>query len=164
MEYSFGFAWQLIEAAKGPRQHMLQIEDAKRAVLYLCLLSIEITLKHLLEKAGVPVRKILKRNHKIRDLLKDLDNCEVMMGMGEMTKWESATAIGRRILNVEFPDISASMILNADEKWASKYPSEIRYGPNPTHFSPDWVFECAHHVADWASMYGDSIRLRSTSV
>ena len=76
MEYSLAFAKQLIEAASALKGPDLIYEERRRAVLYLSLLSIEITLKYLLEKSGVRVQEIRGRSHSIEKLLSDLDDCE----------------------------------------------------------------------------------------
>jgi len=40
-------------------------------------LSCEISLKALLEKAGVPIKKIRKRSHDLSGLLRDIGDCEI---------------------------------------------------------------------------------------
>jgi hypothetical protein len=51
--------------------------DAQRTVLYLSLLSVEITLKAMLEQAGIPVSQIRAHSHHLAGLLSDLGRCEV---------------------------------------------------------------------------------------
>ena len=81
MQYSLEFTKQLVEAADTLKGTGRSIEERKRAVLYLSLLSIEISLKYLLEKAGVFVKEIKKRRHDISALLLDLDGCEIETGI-----------------------------------------------------------------------------------
>jgi hypothetical protein len=82
VQYSLDFARQMFEAARVPKAQMASYDEAKRAVLYLSLLSIEISLKYLLEKAGVPITAIRKRSHNIQGLLSDLGSCEIQVDLG----------------------------------------------------------------------------------
>ena len=53
MEYNIEFSGKLIEAAKVLQDSDSSNKESNRATLYLSLLSCEISLKALLEKAGM---------------------------------------------------------------------------------------------------------------
>lgn len=57
-EFNLGFSQKLIEAAKAIKSNDLTDLEAKRTVLYLSLLSIEISLKAIMEKAGITISKL----------------------------------------------------------------------------------------------------------
>ena len=60
-EYDIAFGERLAETARIVAADGLEQLDAQRTVLYLSLLSVEITLKALLEHAGIPVTEIRAR-------------------------------------------------------------------------------------------------------
>jgi HEPN domain-containing protein len=129
-------------------------------VLYLSLLSIEISLKYLLEKAGVPVKQIRRRSHDIGTLLKDLGECEVRVNVGATKRWVSASRIRARVVSPMYEGATIGSLLEGERKGASKYPSEIRYGQSPRHFPPKLMLDCAVKVAEWADEYSASIRAK----
>lgn len=163
MEYRLAFARQLIEAARAVKPSVDLFEEAKRTLLYLSLLSIEISLKYLLEKAGVPVKEIRKRSHNIEALLNDLGKCEVRVNIGGSEKWVSASRIRSRIVSPMYAGATIGSLLEGERKGASRYPNEIRYGKPPRHFPPRLVFDCAVKVAEWADDYSARIRAQKES-
>jgi hypothetical protein len=76
-EYDITFGEKLSEVANIVVAYGLSDFDAKRAVLYLSLLSTEILLKSMLEQAGIMVKDIRDRSHKLVDLLSDIGQCQV---------------------------------------------------------------------------------------
>ena len=163
MQYSVAFAQELIEAARVPQHRIAVYEEAKRAVLYLSLLSIEISLKYLLEKAGVPVTAIRKRSHDIESLLADLGDCEIQVGFGDEVKWVSASHIRARIVNPQYTGATIGSLLEGESKGASKYPRQIRYGEDPHHFPPDVMLQCAAKLIEWAREYEGSIKVKGSA-
>lgn len=161
MEYSLGFAKQLIEAARVLKGSGHLIEESKRALLYLSLLSIEISLKYLLEKAGVPIATIRRRSHNIETLLEDLGHCEILAGSMNQQQYVPATRIRARVVNPMFGGATIGNLLAGESKGASRYPNEVRYGPMPQHYPPDLMLECAETVINWAENEGKTIRVRT---
>lgn len=159
MEYSLDFARVLIDAAQRSRAKLGLYPDAKRAVLYLSLLSIEISLKYLLEKAGVPVADIRKQSHKLEALLDGLGKCEVRSSIGADERWVPASRIRSRVVNPAYHGATIGSLLEGESKGASKYPNEIRYGDSPHHFPSELMLECAVKVVEWAQDYSGSIRM-----
>ena len=78
-EYDISFGERLSETARMVVDEGLAELDAQRTVLYLSLLSTEITLKAMLERAGKPVPDIRARSHRLAELLSDLGQCEVVL-------------------------------------------------------------------------------------
>lgn len=77
VEYNLGFSEKLADAAAGVVNDGLDNFDSCQTVLYLNLLSSEISLKVLLERAGRPVAQIWAHSHNLSALLQDLGTCEV---------------------------------------------------------------------------------------
>ena len=64
-EYSLHFSEKLIECAQVVANHRLEDLDRRRTAWYLGLLTPEIYLKALIEKAGKLVGKINRRSHNL---------------------------------------------------------------------------------------------------
>jgi hypothetical protein len=62
-EYSLGFSQKLIDAAEMLKANGLSDVEAQRTVLYLSLLSIEISLKAIMEEAGVTTGRLRSLSH-----------------------------------------------------------------------------------------------------
>jgi hypothetical protein len=159
-EYSVEFSIRLIEAAQGIVDRGENSEDAGRAVLYLGLLSCEITLKALLEKAGMPVDNTGEVSHDLRKLLTELDQCEVEEETsGQLTQWVPATQIrGKAIIPGTM--ITLGVLLEGESQGTSKYPNDISYGGHIYHFPPVIVLTGAKILNDWVCQKWDRIRSR----
>ena len=72
MEYSLELSQRLIDAARSFVDKGKVDDETGRAVLYLSLLSCEISLKAILEKAGYTIKELKKRSHNFSGLIKDL--------------------------------------------------------------------------------------------
>jgi hypothetical protein len=158
MEYSIDFAERLIDAADSFIGRSQPGEEASRAVLYLSLLSCEISLKAALEKAGFTPDHLRKRSHNLNDLLGDLCRCETW---DEKTGgWVSAAHI-KSISPV--PGIKLATVgrlLDAESDGASKYPNSIRYGDLIKHYDSVHLLRCAKAVAEWSMENMAAIRQR----
>lgn len=161
MVYSLGFAKQLIESARLLKGSGDLIEERKRALLYLSLLSLEISLKYLLEKTGVPIARIRRRSHNIEALLEDLGHCEILVSSMNQQQYVSATRIRAQVVNPMFGGTTIGNLLAGESKGASRYPNEVRYVPMPQHYPPDLMLECAETVINWAEKEGTTIRVRT---
>jgi hypothetical protein len=159
-EYSIEFSKSLIDAAQGIVVRGENSEDAGRAVLYLSLLSCEITLKALLEKAGMPVDEIRKVSHDLRKLLAELGHCEVEEEMaGQLMQWVPATHIRGKTI-IPGTTFTVGVLLEGESHGASKYPNDIRYGEHIYRFPPVAVLAGAEILIDWAHQQWDRIRSR----
>jgi len=86
MEYSLDFSQRLIEAARSFVGKDKINDETGRTVLYLSLLSCEISLKALLEQAGYTREELKKRSHDFSGLIKDLCHCDLLgTGAGSTT-------------------------------------------------------------------------------
>ena len=158
MEYSLSFSKRLLEAGASLKGAGKILEEADRAILYTSLVSIEIALKYLLEKAGVPVKEVRAHSHNIESMLSELDKCEIATDVGGEEKYVPASRIRSRIVNPAFGGATIGNLLQGESKGASKYPNEVRYGPIPKHYPSDLMLECAEKVIDWAENEGQTIR------
>jgi hypothetical protein len=103
--------------------------DARCVTLYLSRLSAELTLKALLEKAGVPLSKIRKRSHDLRGLLQDIGDCEVEVEIAPGTKrWVPGSRVRAVSIDLGLAHIPIGTLIDAEDQGASRYPNEIRYG------------------------------------
>ena len=151
MKYSLAFSERLIEAAESffaiPNN---TADEAPRAVLYLSLLSCEISLKVLLEQAGFPIKEIRKRSHDLEGLLEDVGTCE----LSNTGPSKSIPRKGVRLrAEIVVPDVfegTVGGILTAESKGASKYPNEVRYSDLVRNFEPKYVLDCAKVLNAWA--------------
>lgn len=134
-------------------------DDARRVTLYLSRLSAELTLKALLERAGMPVARIRTRSHDLRGLLKDLGECEVEVQVtpGEK-RWVSASRARAVSIDLGFVKISIGTLIDAEDQGASRYPNEIRYGEQVVDFEPNFLSSMAILLSDWAREHWDMIR------
>ena len=165
--YNRNFSEKLIVAANAVVDDGLEALDAKRAVLYLSLLACEITLKALLEKAGVPVKKIKNRAHKLSELLRDLGECEIekeiRINIGSrvynVKKWVPGSYIRSLTIDNRYANATVGTILEAENEGASNYPNQIRYGEKYAHYPSELVLKAAEMIVSWANKYWDSIRV-----
>lgn len=161
-EYSIDFSEKLIEAARDVIENGVESSDAKRAVLYLTLLSCEITMKALLERAGKPVKEIKERSHNLDGLLKDLGRCEVEEDIvNGVPKWVPAYRLHSKVVTTNTGESTVGVLLTGESQGASKYPNQIRYDDHLYHFPPEAVLNASTIVLCWAREKWDRIRLSS---
>ena len=159
-EYDINFAKKLAETASGIVVDGIESIYAQRTVLYLSLLSGEIALKALLEKAGKPISEIRRRSHNLRQLLRDIDVCEVEVEIasGEM-RWCSASRLRAVVVDQRYGNATIGVLLNSDEVGASRYPGEVRYGDMLRHYPVDVMAKMAVLVCEWANNNWNTIRI-----
>ncbi|MGV1099374.1 hypothetical protein ACUUL3_08185 [Thiovibrio sp. JS02] len=149
MEYSLQFSQRLIDAAESFLGKDNVDDETGRAVLYLSLLSCEISLKALLEQAGYSTKELKKRSHDFSGLIKDLCFCD-LEGTGVAG---SQPCTGARLLSqvvdANIGNGTVGALLKCEQQGASKYPNEIRYGELVQHFSPILMLRCASKVCEW---------------
>jgi hypothetical protein len=133
--------------------------DSIRAVIYISKLAIEIALKALLEKAGVPVKTIRAKSHDLAGLLVEVGRCKIEVDMYGSRKWVSAARICGVQVDDKHLDATIGTIVTAEERGASKYPQEIRYGSRFSDYPPDVILKTAVIVVAWAREHWDSIRV-----
>lgn len=148
-EYNLEFAKKLIEAADFISIDLNEIE-AKRTVLYLSLLSCEISLKFVLDNAGYEISKIKSFNHRISQILDEITSkIELFREIAPGDKrWTPASIIRAKSINFGEAQSTVGAILTATE--TSKYPNEIRYGDNLYHYPPSVMLDTAKKVNEWA--------------
>ena len=72
-EFNLDFSRHLIKTAQIIANNDLSDIEAKRTVLYLSLLSSEISLKALLEKSGISISRLKKLSHSHKKLIEELE-------------------------------------------------------------------------------------------
>ncbi len=158
--YNTGFSEKLIYAAGAVAEEDFNDVDAVRTVLYLSSLASEITLKALLEKAGMLVKDIKARGHSLIRLLADLGKCQIQAEVtaGSRT-WVPATRLRSKVVDSQYSDATVGKLLTGEDRGASKYPNELRYGDHLKDYPPELKLGAAKAVIDFAKEHWDEIRL-----
>jgi HEPN domain-containing protein len=157
-EYNIEFSEKLVEAAQFVGNEDDGSAEGGRTVLYLSCLACEITLKALLERSGKAVKKIAKLSHNLAGLLKELGTCKVEEPIvKDFFAWVPATRLSSVTVDNRFANATVGTILSAEEKGASKYPNEIRYGDAIKHYPPKLVLEAAIRITEWAKEHWESV-------
>jgi len=158
-EYDIAFAEKLADVAGSVVAEGLDTIDAKRTVLYLSLLSAEIAMKALLEKAGKPVIEIRTRSHDVAALLRDVAECLIHVDVAP-NNWKQvkATRLRGEVVDPNFANATIGKMLRAEEAGASKYPNEVRYGTVPRHYPPELMQRMAAKLVAWARSHWNDIR------
>lgn len=159
-EYDIDFAAKLALVATEVDEKDPWAYDARRVTVYLGRLSAEISMKALLEKAGVPVSSIRAHSHDLRGLLSDLSKCEVEVEVAPGVKqWCSASCVRAAVIDLGLVHVPIGELIDAEDPRISKYPNEIRYGESVVDFSPGLVSDMAAVLASWAKSHWNTIRL-----
>lgn len=161
-EYDIAFGERLAETARIVAADGLEQLDAQRTVLYLSLLSVEITLKALLEHAGIPVTEIRARSHRLAELLSDLGRCEVEV---EVTPggnhYVPASRLRSYTLIYGTGETTVGAVIEAESQGASTYPNQVRYGNVLRHFPASVVAQMAERTSAFAREHWQSIRVNA---
>jgi len=159
--YDVAFGKRLAEAANMVMAEGLVELDAQRTVLYLSLLSAEITLKALLERAGKPESEIRERCHRLKKLISDLCQCEVEIEIAPRTKqYVPASRICSIPLSHRGAQTTVGAVIDAETEGASIYPNQVRYGEVLRHFPADVAAQMAAKVSEFAYEHWHSVRIR----
>ena len=159
-EYSIEFGEKLAEVANFVVADGLDDPEAPRTVLYLSLLSTEISLKAMLEKAGKPIKEIKRTGHDLAQLLTDLDCCEIEVETNpDVTRFVPASRLRASVIRQGECEITVGDLIEGTKpKGASQYPNEVRYGDQPHHFPAAAVAQMASKVAAFARKHWQSLQ------
>jgi len=161
-EYNLGFSKHLIEAANIIKDNGLSDIEAKRTVLYLSLLSIEISLKALLEKAGISTSRLRSLSHSHKKLLKELEQkCESEVEVAPGNKmWVPTSRLRAITVSTAYRNATVGVFLEAETADASTYPNKIRYGSTLKHYPAEIMIETAIKVLEWVEEFFTKIRMK----
>ncbi len=158
--FSLDFSEKLIEAAVHLQESDSESIDGQRTTLYLSLLSCEITLKALLEKAGYhPFKEIKKLSHDLSKLLAEFSNCEITKEVVS-GKEQRVPATSIRSLSIRFANEESTTgdLICVEKEGVSIYPNEIRYGNELTHFPAPAMLQVAQELLRWAEYHIGTIQ------
>lgn len=159
-EYNTGFSEKLIDAAQVIMGIGLDLVDAKRTVLYLSLLSCEIALKALLERAGKSVAEITRCSHDFKKLLDLFNTCQVEVDIANgHLKWVSAVRIRTVMVDPSYGNALLGNLLEAKDLGASQYPNQIRYGDSLKHYPPEIMLTAAKKTLAEVNEHWNRIRI-----
>ena len=160
-EYDIAFAQKLAEVAAAVAEDGLSTAEARRTVLYLSLLSAEISLKAMLEQAGKPAGDIEALGHRLADLMGELDHCEVEADIvPNRRRHVSASRLRSLVVKWAGAEATVGQIIDAELTGASKYPNRVRYGELLKHYPAAVVARMAMDVANFAVHHLQDIRLK----
>ncbi|WP_019606606.1 HEPN domain-containing protein [Teredinibacter turnerae] len=154
-EYNIEFSESMSKAGKLILDSSSIAEEAQRASLYTSLVSIEISLKYLLDKAGISVPK----THDLKKLMELVCKCtvedEIAMGISK-----SVPASRLRSVSVDsrYANATLGTLLEAEEVGASKFPNEIRYGTVLKHYPAETMQKASEVMLTWVRNYEFSIK------
>lgn len=160
-QYNIAFAERLAETAQMVAAQGLEALDAQRTVLYLSLLSMEIAMKAMLERAGIPIAEIRGRSHRLSELLIDLSGCEIRLDVAGSEQYVPASRLRACPLVLGSAESTVGTVIDAERQGASKYPNQVRYGDLLHHFPADVVSGAALETARFAREHWDSLRVKS---
>ena len=163
-EYNLGFSKKLAETARLVADDGVNSFDALQTVVYLSLLSCEISLKALLEQSGLPVKQIKSHWHDLNSLLRDVDRCEIEVDIANgHLMWVPASRIRAITIESDGAKSTVGKLLTGETQGASKYPNQIRYGSGFSSFPPDALVKTACAVVDFAERHWNTIRQPTAS-
>ena len=156
-EYDIGLAEELAVVANSVERTPLEPFARERMRLYLALLSLELALKAMLERSGVPIRQIRGRSHGIKDLLTDLGGCfvEAEVTAGTLGR-VPATRLRSVVISTPTERGTLGQLIDALDKGVSAYPTEIRYGADLKHFDAALVADAARQAVAFARVHWSS--------
>lgn len=151
-KYDINFAKNLAEVSIALVDQGLDTPDARRSVIYLSRLSMELSLKSLLEFAGKPIHEIKSRGHNLQALLADVESYEFET---ESPNGQRRSGAEIRSLNIQYNvhQINMGTIIEAEKHGASKFPNEIRYGDNVQDVAPEILAPASLMLASWANRF-----------
>lgn len=161
-EYDIAFAERLASTAHLVVAEGLSDLDARRAVLYLSLLSIEIALKSMLEQAGRSAREIRNRSHRLAKLLEDLGQCLIEVDVTpDVRKQVSASRLRSCRIRRGSAQATVGKIIGAEGNGiTSQYPNEVRYGDVLRNYPPEVVAAAASKTVAFARTHWHTLRIR----
>lgn len=167
-EYDIDLAESLALLANQLAAGQILVPDPDRTALYLGLLSTELSLKAMLEQAGVPINRIRAHSHNLQGLLNAVGACKVeieatrgcqSMVPASRIRGELVQRGGAEITVGELIDASTNRVITSNHGLAaSTYPNAIRYGGKVTHYPPNVVASLATTVHAFAKTHWQSLR------
>jgi hypothetical protein len=160
-QYDLAFAEKLAQVASlaltdGPNEL-----EAQRTVLHLSLLSTEIALKAMLEKAGKQVPEIRSRSHDLASLLRDLDQCKVFEEVTPGVKHRvPASRIRAITLYYGEAETTLGAVIETSAREASDYPNQVRYGDQLCHYPPAMMAQLATKVVAFAKKHWSELKVQ----
>lgn len=149
--YDIDFGKELADTAKSITANGINNPAAKRVVIYLGLLSAEISLKAMLEQAGVSVSKIRRSRHHLSDLLDDLGKCKVSVDIVPgVPRCVPAARLRAVVIKHGRFEITVGKVIESEHDGASKYPDAVRYGNQLCHYPANVVADMACAVSCFA--------------
>jgi len=159
-EYNLESAKKFAETARHVFEDENESFEAVQVSVYLSLLACEISLKAILEKAGMNVPDIIKIQHNLATLFSKVTRCEIVKRTGSKERWISAQEIRSKVVESDGTESTVGKILGGKALGASRYPGEIRYGTGFRSFPPDALIKTAEAVISFAEVHWEEFRYR----
>lgn len=160
-EYDIKLAMEFAHMASDKVAKGLGDPPSHRAVAYVSRVSMELALKSFIESAGVPVSRIRSHSHRLKDLLAEIDQCEIEFEISPGKKhWCSGSRLRSIVVPFHGYGVTAGAVLEAEDHGASTYPQELRYGSPPKDFPAEVLASAAGAIADWVCKHAGTVRWR----
>jgi hypothetical protein len=160
-EYDLQLAEELAVVANSVAQTELAPLAHDRMRLYLALLSIELSLKAMLEKAGVPTSRIKTRSHRLAELLSDIDHCTVEVTPPTGAVYRTAASRLRSVeISTSTEQGTFGQLIDSLDGNVSNYPNEIRYGSYLRHYDASLVSDAAKQAIAFARIHWTSLQVK----
>ena len=155
-EYDLNFAEAMSKASELILYNKPSVRNNGQASLYTALVSCEISLKHLIAKAGQKV----PRTHKLEKLMDLVSKCTVKNDGTYRSERERMSANGFLAITVDsrYPYGTVGKLLTGEKQGASKYPNGIRYGGVIYHYPPDMIQKASVELIEWVRKNAPSIQ------
>jgi len=151
-EFSFDFAEKMLVGAKLLGEHHDGENETARAVVYMSCVSIEVSMKSLLEQSGMPYKAIRKLSHRLIDLLNTVDSLHE--GGSEL---EPHKNLWSEVVNDDIQNGSVGLLLSLANE-GSAYPNEMRYGEVVKSISPPiLMLDMAKVVLHWCRSHAGQL-------
>ena len=145
MEFCFDFAERKLESAMLLGKYADSKSETARSIAYDCHVSMEISMKALLEQSGMSEKRIRKHSHNLMGLLDSI--------------WSLKDSNGREIRSMGLWSVpvrdgvfdSVGLLLKEASK-GSVYPNQMRYGNQVVSLEPLLLIEIASTVLKWCRL------------
>lgn len=159
-EYNIDFSDQLLDAARIVAAQSKDTADGQQTILYLSLLSAEMSLTSLLEGAGVPISEIRLCSHSHQKLLAKLDHCEVKVETStEQTEWMPVSRLNGITVSAGNMNFYLGTLFSFESERDSRTHIPVSYCNEVINVPSTVMLRASEELAEWARQYRNVIRV-----
>lgn len=137
--------------------------NTQRAALYNALVSVELSLKHTLERAGWSHAEIKNLGHDLHKLLCAVVKLTILADIepAHPRRIRASQLLAIEIAGTDGSSATVGKMIDAiydPLEAASRYPGQLRYGKSIKHFPAEAVAMLATKIACWTREHVDTIK------